>query len=110
MKRVAALVVVTVFAIPAALAAQTAVDQKRPAAADAAVTIENPAGSTKVTGWDRAEVQVKGTVCSDCGLALSGTDKRVRVEVESHHVNPMAARSELELMVPAGSSVTVEGF
>ena len=109
MKR-AALVLVATLALPAALAAQTAVDQKRPAAPDASVSIENSAGSTKVTGWERAEVQVKGTVCSECELSLDGTDKRVQVEIESHHVNPMAGKSDIEVMVPAGSSVSVEGF
>jgi DUF4097 and DUF4098 domain-containing protein YvlB len=109
MKR-AALVLVATLALPAALAAQTAVDQKRPAAPDASVSIENSAGSTKVTGWERAEVQVKGTVCSECELSLNGTDKRVQVEIESHHVNPMAGKSDIEVMVPAGSSVSVEGF
>lgn len=109
MKR-AALGLVAALALPAALAAQTPVDQRRTAAPDATVSIENPAGSTRVTGWDRAEVQVKGTVCSECELSLDGTDKRVKVEIESQHVNPMAAKSDLEVMVPAGSSVAVEGF
>jgi DUF4097 and DUF4098 domain-containing protein YvlB len=106
----AALALVAALALPAALAAQTAVDQKRPAAADATVSIENPAGSTRVTGWERAEVQVKGTLCSRCELSFDGTDKRVRVEVDSGHVNPMSGKSDIEVMVPAGSSVAVEGF
>ena len=109
MKR-AALALVAALAVPAALAAQTAVDQRHPAAADGTVTIENPAGSTRVTAWERAEVQVKGTVCAQCELALSGTDKRLRVEVESHHVNPMGYKSDIEVMVPAASSVSIEGF
>ena len=108
MKR-AALVLATVL-VPAWALAQTPVDQKRPAAPDAMVDIENTAGSTKVTGWDRPEVQVKGTVCSKCELTLTGTDKNVRVEVESNHINPMSGKSDLEVFVPAGSSVSVEGF
>lgn len=109
MKR-AALTLVAALAVPAALAAQTAVDQKRPAAADGMVTIENSSGSTKVTGWERAEVQVKGSVCPECELALTGAERRVHVEVESHHMNPMAGRSDIEVMVPASSSVSIEGF
>ena len=108
MKR-AALVLATVLAAPA-WAAPTPVDQKRPAAPDAMVHIENTAGSTKVTGWERPEVQVKGTVCSECELTLTGTDKNVRVEVESNHVNPMSGKSDLEVFVPAGSSLAIEGF
>lgn len=109
MKR-AALAVVAALALPAALTAQTPVDQRRPAAPDAAVSIENLAGSTRVTGWERAEVQVKGTVCERCQLALAGTDKQVKVEVEAEHVNPMSGKSDIEVMVPAGSTVSVEGF
>jgi DUF4097 and DUF4098 domain-containing protein YvlB len=109
MKRVA-LALVAALAIPAALAAQTTIDQKRPATPDATVSIENSAGSTKVVGWERAEVQVKGSVCSECELSLGGPDKRVHVEIESNHVNPMSGKSDIEVMVPAGSSVSVEGF
>ncbi len=109
MKR-AAFTLVLAVALPAALAAQTAVDQKRPAAADGAITIENLAGSTKVTGWERPEVQVKGTVCPECELALSGPERRVHVGIESHHINPMAGKSDIEVMLPAGSAVSIEGF
>jgi len=109
MKR-AALVLATILAGPAWLAAQTPVDQKRPAAPDAKVSIENTAGSTKVTGWERPEVQVKGTICPECELDLGGTDKQVRVEIQSDHVNPMAGKSDIEVFVPAGASVSIEGF
>ena len=109
MKR-AALALVAALAVPAGLAAQTTVDQKHPAAPDATVKIENSAGSTKVTGWDRAEVQVRGTICSRCELELDGTDKLVKIEIESTHMNPMAGKSDIEVLVPAGASVSVEGF
>jgi DUF4097 and DUF4098 domain-containing protein YvlB len=108
MKR-AALVLATVLAAPAWLAAQATVDQKRPAAPDGAVSIENMAGSVKVTGWDRAEVQVKGTVGEGGELTLQGSDKRTHIEIEADH-NPMGVKSDLEVFVPAGSSLDIEGF
>jgi DUF4097 and DUF4098 domain-containing protein YvlB len=107
MKR-AALTLVAALAAPAWLAAQTTVDQKRTAAPDAAVHIENMAGSIKVTGWDRAEVQVRGTLAEDAEIELTGTDRKVHVEV-SPHMNPMV-KSDIEVMVPAGASVSIEGF
>ena len=55
------LVLAAALAFPVALAAQTSVDQKRSAAPDANVSIENFSGSVKVTGWPKAEVAVKGT-------------------------------------------------
>ena len=106
----AAVVLATVLAAPAWVAAQTTVDQKRPAAPDGAVTIENMAGSVKVTGWDRAEVQVKGTVGSGGELSFDGSEKQTTIEVEAERGNPMGIKSDLEVFVPAGSSVSIEGF
>ncbi len=107
MKR-AALALVAALALPAGVAAQTTVDQRRPAAPDGAVSIENMAGSIKVTGWDRAEVQVRGTIADNAELELTGPERKVHVEV-SPQGNPMA-KSDLDVMVPAGSSVSIEGF
>jgi DUF4097 and DUF4098 domain-containing protein YvlB len=109
MKR-AALVLTAVLAGPAWVSAQTPVDQKRPAAADGKVTIENMSGSVKVTGWDRAEVQVKGTVGKGGELTFDGSEKETTIEVEAEHGNPMGIKSDLDVFVPAGSSVSIEGF
>jgi len=109
MKR-AALVLAAILAGPAGLAAQTPVDQKRPAAPEGTVSIENMSGSVKVTGWDRAEVQVKGTVGAGGELSFDGSEKRTKIEVEAEHGNPMGIKSDLEVFVPAGSSVEIEGF
>jgi DUF4097 and DUF4098 domain-containing protein YvlB len=108
MKR-AALVLAAVL-VPAWLAAQTPVDQKRPAAPDAKVSIENMSCSVKVTGWDRAEVQVKGTVGSGGELSFDGSEKALQIEVEAEHGNPMGIKSDLEVFVPTGASVSIEGF
>jgi DUF4097 and DUF4098 domain-containing protein YvlB len=105
----ATIALVAALALPAGLAAQTPVDQKRPAALDGVVDIENMSGSVKVTGWDRAEVQVKGTLGHNAELNLGGSEKRTHVEVEVEG-NPMGVKSDLEVFVPAGSSVSVEGF
>jgi hypothetical protein len=105
----ATVVLATVLAAPVWLAAQTTVDQNRPAAPDGSVSIENMAGSVKVTGWDKAEVQVRGTVGDGGELSLGGVGKRTHIEVEADH-NPMGIKSDLEVFVPAGSSVDIEGF
>jgi DUF4097 and DUF4098 domain-containing protein YvlB len=102
--------VVAVLAVaPAWLGAQTTVDQKRPAAPDGIVSIENMAGSVKVVGWDKPEVQVKGSVGDGGELSFTGGGKRTHVEIESDR-NPMGVKSDLEVFVPAGSSVEIEGF
>jgi DUF4097 and DUF4098 domain-containing protein YvlB len=107
--RRAALVLATVLAVAGRASAQTTVDQKRPAAPDGTVSIENMAGTIKVTGWDRAEVQVKGTVGAGGELSFDGTGKSTHIEIESDR-NPMGVKSDLEVYVPAGSSVEIEGF
>src|SRR5512134_501354 len=109
MKR-AALVLATILAGPGWLVAQTPVDQKRPAAPDGTVSIENMSGSVKVTGWDRPEVQVKGTLGDGGELVFDGGEKRTTIEVEAEHGDPMGIRSDLEVFVPPGSSVPIERF
>jgi DUF4097 and DUF4098 domain-containing protein YvlB len=105
----AALVLVGLLAVPAGLAAQNKVDQRRAATPDGRVSIENQAGSVKVFGWEKAEVWVTGTVAPDAALSLSGADGRTRIQVEVEG-NPMSARSELEVHVPAASRVEIESF
>jgi DUF4097 and DUF4098 domain-containing protein YvlB len=107
MKR-SALILMTILALPAGLAAQTPVDARRPAAPDGIVEIENPSGSIRVVGWDKAEVWVQGTLAPDAELDFGGSEKRtdIEVEVEDHPGAP----SDIEVHVPAGSHVEVEGF
>jgi DUF4097 and DUF4098 domain-containing protein YvlB len=108
MKR-AALVLVAATAFPAALAAQNTVDQTRPAAPDGVVEIENQSGTVKVTGWSKHEVHVKGTLDADAELKLGGSDKKTQIEVEVAG-NPMSGNNQLDVYVPADSSVSIEGF
>jgi DUF4097 and DUF4098 domain-containing protein YvlB len=116
------LVLAAALAFPVALAAETAatdqepgslgrlVDQKRSAAPDGSVSIEVFSGSVRVTGWPRAEVQVKGTIGEQAELDFSGTEKQTRVAIEHRGINPMSARGDIEVFVPATSRVSIEGF
>src|SRR4029450_780008 len=63
----------------------------------------------KVTGWDRAEVQVKGTVGAGGELSFEGSGKSTHIEIESDR-NPMGVKSDLDIYVPAASTVEIEGF
>ncbi len=92
------------------LVAQERVDERRAAARDGRVEIENPAGSVTVIGWDKAEVAVTGTLGQGAeGLSLSGGGRTTRIEVESAH-NPFGTLSDLEIRVPNGSRVEVQSF
>jgi DUF4097 and DUF4098 domain-containing protein YvlB len=103
-------VLTTTVLIAASARAQTRVEQSRPASADGTVDIENMSGSVKVVGWDKNEVAVRGTLGRRPeGLNFSGTSARTHIEVETQGP-PHGVRSDLEISVPAGSRVKVEGF
>jgi len=104
------IVAAALAALPATVGAQERISQSRPASPDGIVQIENPSGSVRVIGWDRAEVSVSGTLGHGAeGVDLRGDKRHTRVEVESQG-NPHAANSDLEVRVPAGSDVSIESY
>jgi DUF4097 and DUF4098 domain-containing protein YvlB len=103
------LILMATLAAPAWLVAQTPVDERREAAADGVVEIENLAGSVKVTGWTEAAIRVKGTLAPGAELDFEASGKRAHIEVEVDDDNPMEAASDLEVHVPVGSHVEIEG-
>jgi DUF4097 and DUF4098 domain-containing protein YvlB len=106
--RPAALFFTALLAAP--LGAQTSVDQRRPAAPDGLVDIENMAGSIRVTGWDKAEIAITGKLGHHAsGLEFSGGANRTRIEVEVEG-NPHGVHSDLDIKVPAGSRLRIDGF
>jgi DUF4097 and DUF4098 domain-containing protein YvlB len=108
MKR-AVFILMLALAGPAWLAAQTPVDERRDAAADGVVEIENVAGSVKVVGWNEPAVRVTGTLAAGAELDFDSSGKRTQIQVEIEGNNPMEAASDLEVHVPAGSQVEIEG-
>lgn len=93
------------LAIP--VAAQSRIDERRPAAADGAVEIRNAAGSIKVIGWNREEIQVTGTLGARAdGLSFVSRPHRTRIEVLVRG-NPNRVSSDLEIRVPAASRLQV---
>ena len=86
MKRSALTSVLTAAASVVALSglafAGEPIDEKRPAASDGTVDIENIQGTVVVEGWDRDEIEVTGTLSEDADeLEISGTESRTRIEV-----------------------------
>ncbi|MFT5316682.1 MAG: DUF4097 and DUF4098 domain-containing protein YvlB [Candidatus Krumholzibacteriia bacterium] len=99
---------VSLLALPS-LAADRDIDETVSADATGTVAIENIAGSIEVIGWDRDEVQVKGTISGDVvGVEISA-GKRVQIEVEyPRNQKNMRGEADLVIHVPAGSNVMVE--
>jgi DUF4097 and DUF4098 domain-containing protein YvlB len=110
MTRIVVPLLIALAVSPAAARAQTTVDQRRPAAPDGVVEIENGSGTVHVVGWDKPEIQVSGSLGRRAsGLEFSGGPHKTRIEVGVEG-NPNSVKSDLEVHVPAGSRLAVEGF
>lgn len=112
------LVTVTVTVAAAALALALVTDaragemseQRKPASANGTVSIENPGGSTRVIGWDRNEILVRGKLGAGAeGVEFSVSGATASIEVEAAF-NPMGAKADLEISVPSGSALSIESF
>jgi len=108
MKKIA--VILSLVAGPGLVWAQSKVDERRPAAPDGIVQIENTDGSTRVIGWDKGEVQVTGTLGRRAqGVEITSDSRRTRISVEVEGA-PHGVKNDLEIRVPAGSRLTIESF
>ncbi len=119
MKRTIAIAAaISLLALPA-LAQQT-VNERRAASPTGTVEVSNIAGSVRVTGWSRAEVEVTGTLGRGTErLEFSGPPERILVKVVvPEHTHDLKG-SDLTVKVPAGcrleaetvsADVTVEGL
>jgi len=117
-KRIVTMAVgVALLALPAL--AQEAVNERRPASPTGTVEISNIAGSVRVIGWNKGEVEVVGTLGRGTErLEFSGPPERILVKVVvPEHAHNLKG-SDLTVRVPAGcrleaetvsASLTVEG-
>jgi len=86
------------------------IDARVPAGASPRVQIESQAGSIRVTGWDKPEVAVTGSLGPGAGdLQLDGKNDRISIEVEAED-HQKGAVAELEIHVPRGASLEIESF
>lgn len=102
------------FAVALPARAERTIDQTHAASPDGLVEIENIAGSVEVTGWDRAEVSVKGTVGDDVEkVEIDGSGSRTHIAVRlreegGHHGSHDDGSAELHIRVPVASRLDVE--
>lgn len=92
----------------AALAADKTVDRRVAADARGTVAISNVSGRVEIVGWDRAEVEVKGTLDEDVDrvdVLTEGTRTLVKVVIPKG-VNRRAS-AELTVRVPRGAQLEV---
>jgi DUF4097 and DUF4098 domain-containing protein YvlB len=88
--------------------AQETIDESRNVKADVRVEVENVSGTVTVTGWDREEIKITGTLGRGTErLDIEGTADRIRIEV----VLPQHARNvddtDLEIQMPVKGSLEV---
>lgn len=111
MKKKLLILIVIAMATSAAWAGES-VDVTQAASASPTVEIDNLAGSVEIKGWDRQEIRVSGVLGDDTeGLDFSGSNDSFEIEVEipdSYGRRHRDLDSDLEIWVPAGSSLDVE--
>lgn len=90
-------------------AAARPVDERRPVAADARISVKNVNGSIVIEGWSNKEVHITGTIGEDVEeLAIDGTENRLRIEVElPNHSHNRDTEADLNIKVPSGAEVEV---
>ena len=118
-KAAVGILLIGVAALPAATLAGTPINESKPAKADGVVTIENLNGPITVVGWSKNEVEVTGTLGDGPErLDFDVDGKHTTIEVvwperdENDNWNWGKRNPEptvLEISVPAGSEVRVEG-
>jgi hypothetical protein len=95
------------LAVPAG--AEHSVNERRPALPTGQVSIEDATGTLTITGWDKAEVAVTGTLGAGAeGLSVKTVGERTVIAFDLAH-KPQA-EAELEINLPAGSDLEIEGF
>jgi DUF4097 and DUF4098 domain-containing protein YvlB len=88
------------------------VDRTLAADQDAVIEIENLSGSIRITGWDRSEIRVTGTLGDDVEeLRFEGERDRFQIAVkipEGRGFGKRDVSADLEISVPAGSGLEIE--
>ena len=91
--------------------AQTEIDQTRPAAADVRLSVDLINGKVLITGWDKKEVHVGGTLGEDVEeLFVEGREERIHIEVDvPDRWHGHTRGTELDIHAPKGARVHVDG-
>lgn len=88
------------------------VDRSLDAAAVSHVTISNLAGSVDIEGWDENRVTVSGTIGDDVEEIVferDGDEITIRVKIPERRWGNRDVSAELDIRVPAASSIEVSG-
>jgi len=91
-------------------AAAERIERRIDAPRDAIVSVQNTAGSVDIRGWSRNEIEVRGDLGRDVEeLVFERNGREIRIEVRASRGNNRRIGSDLEIRVPASSTVNVSG-
>ena len=98
------------LSFPATLAADSEVERMVDARPDGLVTICNVAGSVKVIGWGRNQVQITGTLGRGVEeLEVDSSGRTIEIEVRhARRSHGWDGDAHLEIRVPRGSELDIE--
>lgn len=85
------------------------VDITRTVAADATVEVSNVAGEITISGWDRNEVRLTGSLGDDQEIKIRESSSGISFEVRNIDSQDDYEEANLEFRVPAGASIVAEG-
>ena len=110
MPRITTLTLGLLLLFPAMGAAESEIERIVTARPDGVVTITNVAGSVVVTGWDRNEVEVTGTLGRGVEeLEIDSGGRSVDIEVQLvRRSRGRDGNADLEIRVPRGSDLDIE--
>jgi len=110
MKRVLTAVFLSTLVAAGTLWAAVPINEHRDLNPDALVEVELVAGAVSVTGWEKSEMELTGTLGDTLQkLEISGGKDRLKIEIrlpEGRHED--IEGSDLVLRVPRGSRISVE--
>jgi DUF4097 and DUF4098 domain-containing protein YvlB len=112
MRKTTVIILATLLVVPAIAATRT-VDETRPAAPDGVIEIQVLAGSISVSGWERAELNVTGTIDDEeVEFEIKNSGKRTSISVEplGRSLDKLSGTMELEIRVPRGSRIEAESL
>ncbi len=109
MKKNVLIVIVAVCLISSVAWAERSIHENRAVSPDGSVEVINIAGAIEVVGWDRAEVELTGTLGDSIEkVEFEVTGDRTRIEVKYPKHSKNNGRAELKIMIPSGSDLEVE--
>ena len=112
MKALPRILALAVLCAPGPSWATQQVDETRPARSDARLEIDIVSGSLRISGWDRDEISIRGSIGDDVeALEIDGSDERITIDLDipdGWGNRRKDLDTHLEISAPFGTRLEVE--